>query len=58
MGRRRKKGTPLTGALGYWTRTTRRIIILLIGIFILILVLIALFWIIPILIDTIMNAFA
>jgi len=55
MGRRGKK-SPLTKKLEYYTRTTRRVIILLIGIFILVLVIIALVWVIPILIDMLLNA--
>jgi len=49
------KKSRLARSLEYWTRQTRRIIILLIGIFILILVIFALAWIIPKLIDMILG---
>lgn len=54
MGKRRK--SKLTKTIEYWTRQTRRSIVLLVGIFILIVVIIALVWIIPIFINSVLGA--
>ncbi len=49
--------SPLARTLDYWTRQARRVAILLLGIIVIILILIALFYLIPILIEQILGAF-
>jgi len=53
--KRKRKKSKLARVLEYWTRQSGRIIKLLLGVIIIVIVIIALLWLIPILIDVILG---